>query len=320
MDRSQNTGSDIDEILKNSYILLRQGNFPEARILLGKALPLDFDKEEVISALKSVGYWEDRKSKMEAMQEDTEKGEFLFAQWENYLSFLQRCGSVCEDIHYPVKQWVFSQALTCFQSSVVKKGKHDPELLCYVGRAYKGIGDYEHAVEYFEAANHQKLDDPELLAELADAYAFLNEIKASKAFFREAFFIDPQRVRLDYLESMLISRLIDEVRKKWSSEEEIKEWIPVYGNIYNVFNVKRELKPLEFGKLKQAIFQYENSVVNSGKNRTGDSDYQTVPRLINKYFWLIDHLLYTKSERKKIDEILEKIKKIDTDIYEKLIQ
>ena len=316
MDRSQKAGSDVDEILKNSYILLRQGNFSEARELLGKALPLDFDKEEVINALKSIGYWEEREKKIETIQEDREKGEYLFTQWENYLTFLQRCGTICDEIHYPVKQWVFSKALTFFQSAVVKKGKHDPELLCNVGRAYKGIGDYEHAVEYFEAANHQKLDDPELLAELADAYAFMNETKASKAFFREAFYIDPQQVHLDYLESMLISRLIEEVRKKCSSEEEIKEWIPVFGNIYNVFNVKRELKPLEFGKLKQAIFQYENSL----EKEEADGNFRIVPRLINKYLWLIDHLLYTKSERKKIDEVLAKIKKIDTDIYEKLIQ
>lgn len=307
-------GSDIDEILKNSYILLRQGNFSEAKELLGKALPLDFDKDEVINALKSVGYWEERKQKLDTIQEDKQKGEYLFKQWENYLSFLKRCTSVCDDIHYPVKQWVFSQALTCFQSIVVKKGKHDPELLCCLGRAYKGLGDYEHAVEYLEAANHQKLDDPELLAELADAYAFVNEIKASKVFFREAFFIDPQQVRLEYLESMLISRLIDEVKKRFGTPEEIKEWIPVYGNIYGVFNIKRELKPLEFGKLKQSIFQEENTAWGTPEE-TGNA-----PRLINKYLWLIDHLLHTKSERKKIDEILLKIKKIDNEIYEKLIQ
>lgn len=316
MDQSQSVRSNIDDILKNSYVLLRKGNFPDAKALLQKALPLDFDKVEVITALKSIGYWEERKKKLESIQEEKERGEYLFRQWENYLTFLKRCDDLCDDIHYPVKQWVFSQALTCFQNVIFREGKHDPALLCNLGRAYKGIGDYEHAVEYFEAANHQRLDDPEILAELADAYAFINEIKASKIFFREAFYIDPQRVKLDYLESMLISRVIEQVKKDYDGVEEIKEWIPVYGNIYGVLNVKRELKPLEFGKLKQSIFQFETSM----NDADSPGETKTLPRLLNKYFWLIDHLIHSKSERKRIDEVLEKIKSINEEIYEKLIQ
>jgi len=316
MDHSQEARSDIEEMLNNSHILLRQGNFQDAKVILNKALSLDFDKDEVITALKSISFWEERKIKLLSIQEDKQRGEYLFDQWENYLVFIQRCNSVCDELHYPLKQWVFGQALTYFQSEADQKGKHDPELLCFLGRAYKGVGDYEHAVEYFEIANHQKQDDPEILAELADSYAFINEIKAAKVFFREAFFIDPQRIKVEYLESMLILRLIEEVRKVKKSLEELKEWIPVYGNIFGVFNVKRELKPLEFGKLKQSIYQYEENIANDAdeNNRT------TMPRLLNRYFWLVDHLLSTKQDRKKVDEVLQNIKQIDEDIYEKLIQ
>ncbi len=316
MDQSHSVRSDINGILNDSHVVLRQGNFDDAKALLQKAVSLDFNKDEIFTALKSISYWEERKKKFTAIQEEKKRGEYLFNEWENYLTFLKRCRNLCDDIHYPIKQWVFSSALTCFQNVLLREGRHDPDLLCMLGRAYKGIGDYEHAVEYFEAANHQKVDDPEILAELADAYAFMNEIKASKIFFREAFFIDPQKIKLDYLESMLISRVIEKVKTKKETIEEIKEWIPVYGNIYGVFNVKRELKPLEFGKLKQSIYNYETLI----QNKEEAADGKSVPRLLNKYFWLIDHLLHTKSERKRIDEVLDKIKILDEEIYEKLIQ
>ena len=59
---------------------------------------------------------------------------------------------------------------------------------------------------------------------------------------------------------MLIGRLVNEVKNMGYSNDLLKEWVPIYGNIYGVFNVRRELKPLEFGKLKQAIFDCEQRV------------------------------------------------------------
>ena len=47
------------------------------------------------------------------------------------------------------------------------------------------------------------------MAELADCYSLVNEIRASKAFFREAFFKIPKDIDLSILESDYIHRLID---------------------------------------------------------------------------------------------------------------
>jgi hypothetical protein len=66
--------------------------------------------------------------------------------------------------------------------------------------------------------------------------------------------------------------------------------------------------------LKQAIFDCEQRVETNEEEKT-----ILVPRLLNKYFWLIDHLIATKSERAKIDEILEKVKGLNSEIYEKYI-
>ena len=95
--------------------------------------------------------------------------------------------------------------------------------------------------------------------------------------------------------------------------DEIKEWLPVYGNVWGVLNIKRELKPLELGKLKQSIYSYEKSIEN------GDKDPSLVPRVINRYFWLIDHYINTSEEQNKIDEILQKIKELNSSIFEEYI-
>ena len=97
------------------------------------------------------------------------------------------------------------------------------------------------------------------------------------------------------------------------SGPELAEWVPVYGLLYGVLNVKRELRALEFGKLKQAIFALENEV------RDGDPSRRDVlaPKLINHYFWLIDHYVNVNDDRARIHEVLLKIKLLDPDVYKR---
>ena len=93
------------------------------------------------------------------------------------------------------------------------------------------------------------------------------------------------------------------------------EWIPVYGVIYGVFNVKRELRSLEYGKLKQSIFTLQSQLADDG-----DRGVETEPRLLNRYFWLIDHYISSGDSREKVDEVLEKIRLVNSDIYEHYTQ
>jgi len=77
-----------------------------------------------------------------------------------------------------------------------------------------------------------------------------------------------------------------------------------------VFNVKRELSAPEVGKLKQEIFARENEA----KNPTSDMETLT-PRLINLYFWLIDHYVMSNDSVTKINEVLLKIKLLAPEIH-----
>ncbi len=87
----------------------------------------------------------------------------------------------------------------------------------------------------------------------------------------------------------------------------------MYGNLLGVLSVKRELKPLEFGKLRQAVYQVENEYGKEG-------DQALVPKLINHYFWLIDHYIAAKAERNKIEGVLAQLKELDPIIYEKYVK
>jgi len=163
-------------------------------------------------------------------------------------------------------------------------------------------------LDALERANAAKRENAAILAELADCCSLVSEARAAKAFFREAFFLDPQAVDISLLESPAIGRLAAKLREMGFSGPELLEWIPVYGTIYGIFTVKRELTPLELGKLKQSIYQLEKAV-------RGGAGRHLAPRLINRYFWLIDHYMMAGAPRERLEEVLAKIREIDPRVH-----
>ncbi|MEO0249852.1 MAG: tetratricopeptide repeat protein [candidate division WOR-3 bacterium] len=299
--------NEIVQILNKVYLLFKEGEFAQAIELLERALELDFEYSDVANALKCASFWQEAIERAEGVGGDYERGEYFLSQWRVFCGFVSRMENVSERCLFSLKYCIFGKALQHYLALFNDAEGADAEILLRIGRCHKGRGNYESAISFLEEASRQKRDDAEILAELADCYSLVNESKAAKVFFREAFFLNAQGIELSYLESPMIHRLVAKLRERFS-EPEIRDWIPVYGAIYGLFNIKRELRPIELGRLKQAIYQLEKDVE---QKRQGP----LVPRLINHYFWLIDHYLVCGEERQKIEEILNRIKELDPEVY-----
>lgn len=291
-----------------------QGNLDPAMELFEKALRMDFDHPELLFALKCEAWWRDTLTKGDLRPDSFDAGDFLLGQWKSFKTYLAGIDDVFERTSLAFKQLAFGHALSFFQPLMQEGDTCDPEISYRVGCCYKGIGDYDHAVKYIEDANRLSKDDPCFLAELADIYELVNESRASKALFREAFFLNPQRIDLDMLESSAIARLQEKALENGKRGHETAEWVPVYGEVGGIFTVKRELKAIEVSKLKNTIYELESELHNDGSRRS-----VLVPRLINKYFWLADHYISMKDEKQKTDELLLKIKLLDSTIYKMYI-
>jgi tetratricopeptide (TPR) repeat protein len=306
---------EIIKILNYVYNLFKEGRFADSIERLEQALKIDFEYPGVTASLKCANFWIDKQAKLKGVEDRQERGEYLMLQWKHFSSFVKRIGDVSEKCLYSIRQYIFKTALEFYKSIYEESGVYDTDILMHMGRCYKGIGNYEKAIEYLEIASQQKSGAPIVLAELADCYSLINEVRASKAFYREAFFLNPQEIDLSNIESAAMNRLIAKLKEKGFTEPELSEWIPVYATIFGVFNVKRELRPIEFGQLKQRIFKFENDVKENKEKKAF-----LVPRLINHYFWLIDHYINTGEEKAKIDEVLLKIKSLDPVVYKEYTQ
>lgn len=301
--------NEIIQILNKVYLKFKEGLFQESVELLEKALAIDFEYNYVSGALKCANFWLERMERLTDAADSYERGKFLISQWLHFMSFIARIGDVSERCIFNIKYYVFNEALVNYMTLYNESDINDADILLRIGRCHKGKGNFESAIEFLQMASQQKRDNAVILAELADCYSLINEERAAKVFFREAFFLNPGQIELPFLESPMILRLVNRIKEKNIDEPELFEWIPVYGTIFGLFNIKRELKPLELGKLKQSIYTMEKEIEQ-------ERNPKLIPRLINHYFWLIDHYLSSKEERVRLDELLQKIKTLNPLIYE----
>ena len=314
-------------LIQQAYEKLKTSDAATAARLLEEGLGLDFENGEIKYALKCVNWWLEHTKRLPELQNPYERGGFILSRLRQYYAFLDRFAPSPEEAglsaeardqcQYAVRRYVFSSALCCFEDLLGDSvNQHDPGLLLLVGRCYKGTGNYIEALKYLEQAIRFRREDSETLAELADVNALLGEDRIAKAYFREAFFIDPEKIDLRSMESELIQRLRDRVRAELGyADPELAEWIPVWGRLWGVFSVRRELKQVEVGRLKQSIFSLE---AERGNGAEGDSLVK--PRLLNRYFWLVDHYENVREDPALIEEVLLKIKITDSAIYERYIR
>lgn len=299
--------------IKRVYDLLKQGDYQSAKEVLSEILVDDLENPEILFGLKCTGFWENKLTQISEITNLFPKGEQLISGWKEFLYLIDNEKSRYEQCIYSIKKGVFTQVLEIFQrllqeNTFSKKGA----IVGRIGLCYKQLGDYDTALRFLGEANLENPEKASILAEMADCYALCGEEKTSKILFREAFFINPQDVDISVLESELFCRLYSEVIKTGKKDEVAAEWFPVEGVLLGVLNVKRELRALEVGKLKQNIYALETELKDEGV----EADL-IIPRLINNYFRLIDHYTTVMEDRTKINEILLKIKLLNADVYER---
>ena len=294
-----------------AYELILQGKMRQARTLLQEALTADLENNDIIFAAQACSFWMDTMEHLSEL-DSFEQGETLLNQWKVFLVLVDRQKlPVLGKTIYTFKKTIFSTALEQY-SKVFEDmdSKFHAEVCRKMGYCQKKLGSYEVALNYLIEANNAMQGQANILAEMADCYDLCGQDKIAKVIFREAFFIAPERVDLSYLDSPLINKLVEKVAEKGYSNMELQEWLPVYGVLYKVFDVRRTLKSQEIGRLKQDVYAKENELKDPANNSA-----LLTPRLINMYFWLIDHYDLSQDNTSKIQEVLLKIKILDKNIY-----
>lgn len=308
------TANEVAHLINRANACLREGAFSKAVPVLERALRMDAELTSVASALKCATFWQDREARLAAITDPYERAEFLEQQWERFQPFAGRMEEVSERTLTDIRRYVMAERLRGYRSlREAHPEREDADLLLRMARSCTGLGDHAGAIEHLQHACRKQPQSAGLLAELADCYAAINEERNARVLFREAFFIDAEAIELDRLRSPAIRRLIDAMRQAGRPAGQIAWWLPVYATLHGVFTVKRVLKPLELRSLKRMIYSMEREVAGGG------APPLTTPRLLNHYFWLIDHYVVSREAQPRIDDVLAKIRDLDRRIYDQYV-
>jgi len=305
----------VSGLLEQGYECLKNVDLGNASRFFDEALHVDFDNAEVLFALKCSQFWSDCLESLKKVEAPLQRGDFMIFQWKNFCIFLSRIAGDFEMAKYAFRRFAFSMALDSLLSIPDDEKKSlGIEFDFRLGRCRKALGDYETALGHLEKATKTHKDNALYLAELADCYALSGEQNASKILFREAFFLAPEKIELDFIESDMIQKIAARVRELGYPEQELTEWIPVFGELSGVFSVKRELTPAESSRLNSSMFSLENEI------RENPSRAPALrPRLLNRYFWVLDNYKAMDADEAKIQKLLQKIQVLDKDIYKQYL-
>ena len=302
----------IADALESTLEAFRTGDFNRAEVEAEAALSIDFEHPGIQSALKCAVFWRDKFARAEALSAPETKADYLLKEWSGFEHrFSGHLDEPFTEGLAVLKGTVFHCVAEAYLEQVAfeDESRHH-ELLTKTARTWKRIGSFDRALESLDRVLQVRPDDAGALAEMADCLEVVGDSQKSKLFFREAFYLNPQAVDLDQLLSFPLNGVVNHLREKGVTGVELNEWIPVYAVVGGVFNVKRDLKPLELGQLKQGINALKSELHGGGARPIG------LPRLLNRYFWLIDHFFSVKEDRSKIEDVLLNIKLLDQEIYE----
>lgn len=304
-----------EQELSKAYSLIEDGNTSQAKQILAEALEYNFDSEELNFAHWCCSYWDDFIRRLPRL-EPYEQGESLVSRWKAFRIDIDRQKKRFQKAVRAVQKGVFTLAIRAYESIFENKAALElnslqkAEISRKLGICCKKLGRYEDALGNLADANAATPSSAGILAEMADCFALCGEDKKAKVLFREAFFIDAQKVEIELFDSELILNLIGQVKEKGYTGAALKEWIPVFGVLYGVFNMKRELKSHEAASLRQEIYAKENEL----KNPSND-DSVLIPKLINMYFWLIDYYVRSGESARRINECLLQIRVHNENVY-----
>lgn len=302
--------------LKESLSFLERGNPLEAQKIISSLFEQDLEDERIVYTSRCCVFWIDTLARLNKIEDPSERVENMLLEWKTFQSFISRDEFSYEPAFYAFQKGFFSAALSeCLALVDEKDSLQRAEMYRKAGICYKKLGDFENALNCLKEANITYPKLASVLAELGDCYSLCGEDRIGKVLFREAFFINPENIDLDFLDSELIKCLIKKTREKGYTGKALLYWIPVYGLLSGILNVKKELSPQEVGRLKKNIYAMENEFKDPSF-----SGEILVPHLLNSYFWLIDHYILARENPAKINEVLIKMKILDSSIYQAYIK
>lgn len=296
-------------------VALEEGRFAACASLLEAEIANHNENALIDLLLKSAIFWRKRTERIDRFERNithpTARAHYLLSEWETYRNFLSDNAPLAPDFDrylFVLQKTISKMALSFLTNALRDPSVKESQTHLYIARCHRMAGNYEQAIAEYRQVIRQNEQCAAAYAELGDCYLLIGNEHIGRLFLREAFYINPNDIEFNFLESELIANLITRLRETEGIADEWPAWMGVYAVLWDIFTVKRDMKTAEYGVLRQRIYALER------ENNEADAA-ELKPLLLYAYFYLLDY--YHKSNRMAlhIEETLIKIKGINPNIY-----
>jgi len=303
-------------LLNEGYSFIREGKFHEAVKKLEDLMSNNPDFPGLIDAYRTARFWYNRADELNSISLGKKKADFLMSEWAVYDDYAQENEAYNSHAYKSVMAYVFSVASENYRDAFVKQEESTDNfnLLLNLGSCFLRLGEYQKTVETLEYAGKAYNSNAKLLSILAEANYHLGDTAKSLWYFREAFFIDPSDIDLDLIKAEPVRKLYDLVVQNCSSTIDPREWIPVFGFLYDIFYVRKNFQERQVDIIKDDLYRLEVNFQRMNRDQIESSN--VLPRLISRYLWLLDYYEFQNYSYANITEIKSRLMNIDANLFE----
>ena len=312
-----------DPLLSSSYEiyqLIEEGGFSEAVLKLDKLMDINPDYPGFVDGYRTARFWNNRKDEIKNLQRGKQTADFLMREWDRFKKYAEENDIVEKAAYKSSMKYIFFTAAENYKIAFQEQEStaDNFDLLVSLGICFLTLAEYRQAVETLEYARSSNRNSARLMSLLGEAYYHTDDISKSILFFREAFFINPSEIDTGFLNAKPVLDLIKIVKEKKPDCHDVREWIPIFGFVEDIFYVRRNLNNDQLETIKREIYSLEKSYQTTAKEKISESNIIT--RLINKYIWMLDYFVSQEYDFESIKEIKSRLIRIDKDIFEPYFQ
>jgi tetratricopeptide (TPR) repeat protein len=321
-DNGQLTFSD-DPLLRESaevYQFISDGSCKEAVKIADQLMNINPDYPGLVEAYRTAKFWSNREKEINEIKDSKKCADFLMKEWKVFEDYASNKDMKSSSAYKSAMRYIFFKASEQYKIAFKFNEETDNnfDLLINLGECFLRLKEYKYAIETLEYAMSSYKSDAKLLFILGESYYHIDDIPKCLLYMREAFQIDPSQIDITLIEAKPILEIIEAVQNSGRDIKDVREWIPVFGYLTDVFYVRRNLSKHQVESLKREVFNLENSLIRLSSDDIDATNI--IPRLLNKYLWLLDYYEHQNINTENRDEIKNRLLAIDKDLFEEFFK
>ena len=298
------------------YQLIENGEFSSAAEKIDSLMNMDPEYPGLIDCFRTAKFWNIRVKELKGLAQGKESAEFLMKQWDSFDEYAAEKEMKDSSSYGAVMRYVFFKAADHYK--IAFKSELDTSdnfnLLLNLGDCFLRLEEYRSTIDTLEFAKNSYKSNARLLATLAVAYFHVDELPKCLLYFREAFISEPTEINLDLIKVKPINEIIDIINKVKGGVKDVREWIPVFGFIKDIFYVRRNISKHQVQSIEKEIYNLELNYHKMSREQLESTN--VLPRLITKYLVLRDYYEFQNYSFDNLAQIRDRLLQIDKGLFQ----